>query len=145
MTVFITQVYAAFDGGADGSNDAWAQGQAQWIKDNVEALSGQALVVPGTAGERSSYAVVSSVNPDGTLSVISAYHINDLGLIQQGLPDGSGGPPPATVWTAGVAYVADDLVVYPETRPNVTYRCLQAHTSQVGWEPPNVPALWVAI
>src|ERR1700722_2038412 len=24
----------------------------------------------------------------------------------------------------------------------VEYKCLQAHTSQVGWEPPNVPALW---
>lgn len=23
------------------------------------------------------------------------------------------------------------------------YRCVQAHTSQQGWEPPNVPALWV--
>ena len=22
------------------------------------------------------------------------------------------------------------------------YRCEQAHTSQTGWEPPNVPALW---
>jgi len=24
----------------------------------------------------------------------------------------------------------------------VEYKCIQAHTSQVGWEPPNVPALW---
>ena len=23
-----------------------------------------------------------------------------------------------------------------------TYTCLQGHTSQVGWEPPNVPSLW---
>lgn len=23
-----------------------------------------------------------------------------------------------------------------------TYTCLQGHTSQTGWEPPNVPALW---
>lgn len=23
------------------------------------------------------------------------------------------------------------------------YRCVQAHTSQSAWEPPNVPALWV--
>lgn len=22
------------------------------------------------------------------------------------------------------------------------YRCIQAHTSQAGWEPENVPALW---
>ena len=25
------------------------------------------------------------------------------------------------------------------------YRCEQAHTSQEGWEPPNVPALWTAV
>ena len=25
------------------------------------------------------------------------------------------------------------------------YKCRQAHTSQVGWEPPAVPALWVVI
>ena len=25
------------------------------------------------------------------------------------------------------------------------YKCLQAHTSQAGWEPPAVPALWVVI
>lgn len=25
------------------------------------------------------------------------------------------------------------------------YKCLQAHTSQLGWEPHNTPALWVAI
>ncbi|WP_448318897.1 carbohydrate-binding protein, partial [Streptomyces sp. CO7] len=24
----------------------------------------------------------------------------------------------------------------------VTYRCLQQHQAQGGWEPPNVPALW---
>lgn len=25
------------------------------------------------------------------------------------------------------------------------YRCEQAHTSQEGWEPPNVPALWTEV
>lgn len=25
------------------------------------------------------------------------------------------------------------------------YRCEQAHTSQAGWEPPNVPALWTEV
>lgn len=25
------------------------------------------------------------------------------------------------------------------------YKCLQAHTSQAGWEPPAVPALWVVV
>ena len=26
-----------------------------------------------------------------------------------------------------------------------SYQCRQAHTSLVGWEPPNVPALWLAL
>jgi len=44
-------------------------------------------------------------------------------------------------WQAGHAYAVGDLVSYA----GHDYRCLQAHTSQVGWEPPNVPALWQAL
>ncbi|HEU0241116.1 MAG TPA: carbohydrate-binding protein [Micromonosporaceae bacterium] len=39
---------------------------------------------------------------------------------------------------ANHAYAVGALVTYG----GHTYRCIQAHTSQVGWEPPNVPALW---
>ncbi|MDP9865690.1 MULTISPECIES: carbohydrate-binding protein [Streptosporangium] len=45
---------------------------------------------------------------------------------------------PGGTWKAGTSYQAGDQVTYN----NVTYRCLQAHTAYVGWEPPNVPALW---
>ena len=31
---------------------------------------------------------------------------------------------------------------YTFTYNGGTYTCLQGHTSQTGWEPPNVPALW---
>ena len=41
-------------------------------------------------------------------------------------------------WQPNTAYAVGALVTFN----NVEYRCLQAHTSQVGWEPPNVPALW---
>lgn len=41
-------------------------------------------------------------------------------------------------WSPGVAYVVNQEVTYD----GHTYKCLQAHTSQIGWEPPNVPALW---
>ncbi|WP_255298456.1 glycosyl hydrolase family 18 protein [Brevibacillus dissolubilis] len=44
----------------------------------------------------------------------------------------------ATAWAPNTAYKVNDYVSYN----SVTYRCLQAHTSLVGWEPPNVPALW---
>ncbi|HUR08339.1 MAG TPA: carbohydrate-binding protein [Nonomuraea sp.] len=28
------------------------------------------------------------------------------------------------------------------TYAGLSYKCIQAHTSLPGWEPPNVPALW---
>lgn len=42
------------------------------------------------------------------------------------------------LWQAGVAYAVDDMVNHQGT----VYRCLQAHTSEPGWTPPAVPALW---
>ncbi|MGR6922250.1 glycosyl hydrolase family 18 protein [[Actinomadura] parvosata] len=56
-------------------------------------------------------------------------------------------PPPASAsavrlaaadWAAWTAYAAGARVTYN----GVEYECVQAHTSQPGWEPPNVPALW---
>lgn len=44
-------------------------------------------------------------------------------------------------WAAGVEYAVDVRVRYADT----LYRCEQAHTSQAGWEPPNVPALWTEV
>ncbi|MFD3530146.1 carbohydrate-binding protein [Streptomyces sp. NPDC058664] len=47
-------------------------------------------------------------------------------------------PPPGGSWAAGTVYRAGDRVTYG----GPGYVCLQAHTAQAGWEPPNVPALW---
>ncbi len=47
------------------------------------------------------------------------------------------------VWADGIDYVMGDEVTYPDEN-GALYICLQAHTSLVGWEPPNVPALWQA-
>ena len=44
-------------------------------------------------------------------------------------------------WVAVVAYSAG----YKVQRNGKLWRCLQAHTSQEGWEPENVPALWEEI
>jgi hypothetical protein len=49
--------------------------------------------------------------------------------------------PPAGEWAANVNYKIDDEVMYQGT----IYRCRQAHRSQVGWEPPAAPALWLEI
>ncbi len=43
-----------------------------------------------------------------------------------------------TPWAADTYYAAGALVSYIDHG----YECLQSHTSQVGWEPPNTPSLW---
>ena len=46
------------------------------------------------------------------------------------------------IWQAGVDYVVGDVLTYPD-RNSPQYECITSHTSQDGWEPPNVPALWI--
>ncbi|GIG56647.1 hypothetical protein Lfu02_10190 [Longispora fulva] len=48
---------------------------------------------------------------------------------------------PGGTWKAGTAYKTGDRVTYN----GVSYTCRQPHTAIVGWEPPNVPALWLAV
>ncbi|GGX31600.1 serine protease [Streptomyces malachitofuscus] len=45
---------------------------------------------------------------------------------------------PGGTWSAGTVYQPGDTVTYG----GASYRCLQGHQAQTGWEPPNVPALW---
>jgi hypothetical protein len=47
-------------------------------------------------------------------------------------------PGGAPAWQAWTAYATGALVTYN----GITYHCIQGHTSQPGWEPPIVPALW---
>ncbi|WP_410636390.1 carbohydrate-binding protein [Amycolatopsis sp. cmx-4-83] len=49
-------------------------------------------------------------------------------------------PPGGTSWAVGTTYAAGARVTYG----GGGYVCLQGHTAQPGWEPPNVPALWRA-
>ena len=44
-------------------------------------------------------------------------------------------------WAAMNTYVLNDRVRYS----GKLYKCVQSHTSQTGWEPPNVPALWTEV
>lgn len=45
------------------------------------------------------------------------------------------------LWAADTDYVSGVRVRYN----GKLYRCEQAHTSQEGWEPPAVPALWTEV
>ena len=47
------------------------------------------------------------------------------------------------VWEKGVAYAVGDVVAFPK-EDGAQYTCIQAHTSQAGWQPPAAPALWKA-
>ena len=47
------------------------------------------------------------------------------------------------VWEKGVAYAVGDVVAFPK-EDGTRYTCIQAHTSQAGWQPPAAPALWKA-
>lgn len=45
------------------------------------------------------------------------------------------------LWATAEEYSVDQRIRYGEK----LYRCVQAHTSQEGWEPPTVPALWTEV
>lgn len=45
------------------------------------------------------------------------------------------------VWAPNTTYSAGSIVSYG----GINYQCRQAHTSLAGWEPSNVPALWLAL
>lgn len=51
---------------------------------------------------------------------------------------------PQPVWVPGEQVNINDVRWYPDVG-TTQYTCIQAHTTQVGWEPPNVPALWEAL
>lgn len=52
-----------------------------------------------------------------------------------------GGGGTTNTWAPNTPYAVGDVVTYNGS----SYRCVIAHTSLVGWEPPNVPALWKLI
>lgn len=78
--------------------------------------------------------------------------------------DALGGVELFPAWAADVAYAAGQRVRFaassaadaapspqgegigtPGAASPALYKCVQAHTSQSGWEPPNVPALWTEV
>lgn len=44
-------------------------------------------------------------------------------------------------WRPDTAYAVDERIRHE----GILYRCVQAHTSQTGWEPPVTPALWTVV
>ncbi len=48
--------------------------------------------------------------------------------------------PEMTAWVAGITVAAGERFTFG----GATWECLQAHTTQQGWEPPTTPSLWRA-
>jgi chitodextrinase len=64
------------------------------------------------------------------------YEFEVYGAAATPTPTATSGGDPA--WASNTAYAVGDRVVYG----GLNYECTQAHTSLVGWEPPNAPSLW---
>jgi chitinase len=105
------------------------------LYENNSAVKSQNLTI-STNAQISTYAVTNKAAGSYTYlcdlsNVNGLVHSQPLNVIVQ-----SG--PAVAEWVADKAYTAGDLTSYQ----GHVYKCIQAHTSQVGWEPPNVPALW---
>ena len=77
----------------------------------------------------------------GSMFVVIQAHTTQTGwepgtatqsLFRRVQPDGS------TEWQPDTDYATGAECTYEGS----AYTCLQGHTSQAGWEPPNVPSLW---
>lgn len=45
------------------------------------------------------------------------------------------------LWQTDKAYAVDERIRYGD----ILYKCVQAHTSQAAWIPPDTPALWTEV
>lgn len=121
--------------------------QGSWAPDVAPALWEPCApdgVIPEwqqPTGAHNSYPLGAKVTYDGKVweSTVDAntWQPGVFGWIVVG-DDGGEEPSEPDAWQAGVSYAVDDEVTYD----GATYRCVQAHTSQVGWTPVAVPALW---
>ena len=68
-------------------------------------------------------------------------------LAAQGATDAQAATMPTMydLWAPGVAYGGEGQPSIVRRPDGQLYRSRQAHTSQAGWEPENVPAIWAAI
>lgn len=85
--------------------------------------------------EETTYEVIQAhtTQADWTPPVVPAL----FKLFREPVEPGGGTP----LWEAGISVLVGEQYLHN----GITYQVLQAHTTQVGWEPPNVPALWSAI
>jgi hypothetical protein len=114
-----------------------------WEPPNVPALweiptpCGTSLWAPQTR-----YVVGSEVIFNGQIFEAIQAHTSQVGWDPESVPAlwQTQPPSPGADWMPQTAYVVGSEVTFG----GATYLAIQAHTSQIGWEPPNTPALWQA-
>lgn len=73
-----------------------------------------------------------------------AYQLRDLmhkAAVSLSDEEALGGVELFPAWAAGTAYALDERV----RCGGKLYKCVQAHTSQSDWTPPDTPALWTEV
>lgn len=100
---------------------------------NINAEDFQQLIGENQSIYEQIRSVLEQYAIDEVLSVDENGNPIETGLLYNATPHSQ-----TNEWQVDTAYSAGDVITYEGTE----YECLQAHTSQVGWEPPNVPALW---
>lgn len=93
-------------------------------------------------------AIVLSPAPPDTASMTAVVALAQMQA--QALPDAQALTVPVLYpyWSCGTAYGGEgepQIVRRPVDGRDQLYRVKQPHTSQTGWEPENVPAMWTAI
>jgi chitin-binding protein len=97
-------------------------------------------LVATVSGSTTDYIVTGlSANTSYTFTVYAIDAAGNVSAASNSVQATTAAAPSAQAWATGVSYKIGDLVSYNGS----VYECRQAHTSLVGWEPSNVPALWL--
>lgn len=93
-------------------------------------------------------AIIPPPAPPDTTSMIAVFSLAQMQA--QALPNAQALTVPVLYpyWSCGTAYGGEgepQIVRRPVDGRDQLYRVKQPHTSQTGWEPENVPAMWTAI
>jgi len=79
MTDYVVVCSITYPDDQPGAQDTFNQLAARMVNSSVARI--------GEAGERTSYCVMGSENPDGTLTVIDKRHVDIFGIVRSGEPD----------------------------------------------------------
>ena len=108
-------------------NDPYIEPDATAV-DNVDGDISSKIVITGTVDNTNIGTYTRTYNVSDNAGNKAVPKERTVNVVLQTTPQ----------WGIGVSYSIGDLVTYN----GQVYKCIQAHPSQPGWEPPNAPALW---